>query len=186
VGGPGSGNYYHWWRKVKKTVVEDCLSLDANRLAREGAFKAEALATGSCHWSYRSGRECSVGFEVRALDTARPLLRLWYTRSAGPGRPESLDYHVGLTATRPRFGGLRWWFLCPLTVNGRACGRRVGKLYLPPGASYFGCRHCHRLTYTSCQESGKYAGLYRHIAGNLGCDPAAVRRMMNRLGKRRG
>jgi hypothetical protein len=63
-----------------------------------------------------------------------------------------LDYKVSLAVTRPRFGGLRWWFLCPLIVNGRACGRRVGKLYLPPGGRHVGCRRCHRLTYTSCQQ----------------------------------
>jgi hypothetical protein len=40
-------------------------------------------------------------------------------------------------------------------VNGRPCQRRVGKLYLPPGGRYYGCRHCHALTYTSCQEHDK-------------------------------
>jgi hypothetical protein len=35
------------------------------------------------------------------------------------------------------------------------CGRRVGKLYLPPGGRYYGCRQCHDLTYTSCQQSDK-------------------------------
>jgi hypothetical protein len=68
---------------------------------------------------------------------------------------ESLDYRVRLTTTQPRFGGLRWWFVCPLGVNGRACSRRVGKLYLPPGRRYFGCRHCHGLTYTSAQTHDK-------------------------------
>jgi hypothetical protein len=62
---------------------------------------------------------------------------------------------VGLTTTRPRFGGLRWWFVCPLVVNGRPCQRRVGKLYLPPRGRYYGCRHCYDLTYTSCQQHDK-------------------------------
>ena len=44
------------------------------------------------------------------------------------------------------FGGERWWFTCPLKVNDVNCNRRVGKLYLPPGANYFGCRSCHELT----------------------------------------
>jgi hypothetical protein len=29
------------------------------------------------------------------------------------------------------------------------------KLYLPPAARYFGCRHCHDLTYRSAQEHNK-------------------------------
>jgi hypothetical protein len=65
------------------------------------------------------------------------------------------------------------------------CGRRVGKLYLPPAGRYFGCRVCHGLTYQSCQESGKYDSLYREIAADLGWDPAVVRRAMNRIGKKR-
>jgi hypothetical protein len=31
----------------------------------------------------------------------------------------------------------------------------MGKLYLPPGGRYFGCRHCYGLTYRSCQEHDK-------------------------------
>lgn len=31
------------------------------------------------------------------------------------------------------------------------CGRRVRRLYLV--GRYFGCRHCHALTYTSTQQS---------------------------------
>jgi hypothetical protein len=46
---------------------------------------------------------------------------------------------------------VRWWFVCPLSRNGIACHRRVRKLYL--SGRYFGCRHCHRLTYRSSQES---------------------------------
>jgi hypothetical protein len=72
------------------------------------------------------------------------------------GREPAADFGpVRIATTRPRFGGLRWWFICPLIVNGRRCNRRVGKLYLPPAARYFGCRHCHDLTYTSCQEHDK-------------------------------
>lgn len=31
------------------------------------------------------------------------------------------------------------------------CGRRVRKLYLGPGGTYFACRHCYNLTYESAQ-----------------------------------
>jgi hypothetical protein len=33
--------------------------------------------------------------------------------------------------TRPRYGGVRWWFVCPAT------GRRAFKLYLPRGGRRF-------------------------------------------------
>jgi hypothetical protein len=90
-----------------------------------------------------------------------------------------------LVTTRTRLGGIRWWFLCPLMAEGSPCGRRVGKLYLPPAGRYFGCRNCQQLTYTSCQESRKYDGLWRRMALDLGEDFATLKRRMNRIGKRR-
>lgn len=52
---------------------------------------------------------------------------------------------VHLTYTTCNYGGRRPWFICP------ACGIRVGKLYFLK--ELFRCRHCHRLTYLSCQSS---------------------------------
>ena len=46
-----------------------------------------------------------------------------------------------------------------LLVSGGACNRRVDKRYLPPCARYFGCQHCHKLTYTSCEDSRKFDSL---------------------------
>jgi hypothetical protein len=67
----------------------------------------------------------------------------------------------------------------PLIVNGRSCGRRVGKRYLPPGARYFGCRRCHDLTYTSCQESHRYDRLFKSLAADTGVDERLVRSMFS-------
>ena len=49
-------------------------------------------------------------FWLRSAFPARA--RLHYART---DTAEAVDYHVGLTTTRPHFGGLRWWFFCPLT-----------------------------------------------------------------------
>jgi hypothetical protein len=73
----------------------------------------------------------------------------------------------------------------PLVVGGRPCGRRVGKLHLPPHGRYFGCRHCHDLTYASCQESHKFDRAFRRLALDTGSDFATVKQLMNRIGKRR-
>ncbi len=72
---------------------------------------------------------------------------------------------VHLQTTQPNFGGVRWWFSCPRTVDGEECHRRVGKLYLPPGGRYFACRHCLDLTYESCQKSHRHDGLFALVAG---------------------
>jgi hypothetical protein len=164
--------------------MEDCRRLDANRWMREGILKAGVHHSGSWAWfrdAARTEQTSAIGYEVNTLSNP-PWVRLFYTFIE---RQDSLDYRIHLVTTRPRFGGQRWWLICPLGGNGRPCGRRVGKLYLSPHCRYFGCRHCHELTYTSCQESRKYDGLFRHLAAEMGQDFATVKRMMNRIGKRR-
>jgi hypothetical protein len=47
--------------------------------------------------------------------------------------------------------------------NGRECGRRVGKLYLPPRARDFGCRRCHNLIYRSSQHAHAFDRLLTSI-----------------------
>jgi hypothetical protein len=47
------------------------------------------------------------------------------------------------------------------------CRAWAAKLYLPGRERYFGCRHCHHLTYTSCQEHDKRVDALRN-------DPAAL------------
>jgi hypothetical protein len=83
--------------------------------------------------------------------------------------------------TRPTYGGVRWWFVCPLVRRDGGPPRRVAKLYLPRGGRYFGSRVAYGLTYASCQESGKFQGLFRHLAAEMGSDEAVVRRALNRL-----
>ena len=186
MGGSGSGSRYHWWRPEKKAVVEDCLSIDANRWRREGILGGGVHLTGSWRWTYRSGSGFAVNYEVRTLDAGNPILRLSYSWTwGGKGAVESADYHVRLATTRPRIGGSRWWFVCPLVGSGPPCSRRVGKLYLPPRSRYFGCRHCHGLTYTSCQESRKCDGLARILARNMGCDFAEAKRALKGVARKR-
>jgi hypothetical protein len=78
------------------------------------------------------------------------------------------------STTRLHRGGLLWWFLCPVPLGRGCCGRRVRKLYLPPGGHYFGCRDCHNLTYRSAQEHDKRVDALRR-------DRRALRARMNDL-----
>jgi hypothetical protein len=80
---------------------------------------------------------------------------------------EDVRIPVRLQTTATQFGGERYWFTCPLIVNGVACGRRSGKLYLPPGARYFGCRKCHQLSYCSSQEAHHAERLSRRSGVDL-------------------
>ncbi len=64
------------------------------------------------------------------------------------------EYKVLLDKTPCNYGGWRYWFICPLNN----CRRRVGKLYL--AGKYFGCRHCHDLTYASQNVNRKHGYYY--------------------------
>ena len=60
---------------------------------------------------------------------------------------EKKNFMVPLDATPCRFGGFRYWFLCP------ECNKRVAIIHLPLSKKIFACRECHNLTYESRRES---------------------------------
>ncbi len=98
-----------------------------------------------------SGHTNSIGIVVDVLD--EPYVKLNYTiTDRNSGEKTDYDYKVQLTTTPCRYGGVRYWFICPLNINGVYCGRRVGTLFLAPGGRYFGCRHCYNLSYESRNE----------------------------------
>ena len=106
------------------------------------------------YWWTKEGRKiANIYYEVKRSETGSIYVQLSYIRTFAPD--EEITYPVELTTTPCNFGGVRYWFLCPLVVDGKACRRRVGKLYLPWGSRYFGCRTCHDLTYRSCKEHNK-------------------------------
>ena len=148
MGGLGSGQWYRW---STKTTVEDCRVLSACRWMREGILKAGVHRRGSWVWSDADTgvRRSSIGYEVSIPLGEAPWVRLKYTLVT---KGEALDYRVGLQSTTPEFGGLRWWFTCPLVTRRGVCLRRCGKLYLPPNAKYYGCRRCYNLSYASQRE----------------------------------
>jgi len=97
-------------------------------------------------------------------DQSNSAVTLVHTDADGE---RTVKYRIQLTTTRPNFGGLRWWFLCPLTRNGNQCGRRVAKLYYRNEPNCFACRRCHNLTYRSCQES-RLNDLFGRLAQDSG------------------
>lgn len=152
MGGWGSGR--HWLSK--KRTVEECLTLDVNKLV-----KVDLLGKpfAEVRWS-REGKEiASVSFARRS-----DILTLY----------EPLAQDIPLVTTQLNFGGRRFWFLCP------NCRRRVGRLHLPHGRSFFFCRRCYDLTYTSCQECHKFDRLF----AGMGIHPSVGRRLFRRSWRR--
>jgi hypothetical protein len=139
----------------KKTTVENCFILDVTALKQAGILRPNVHHLGSWVWSAKT----SVAYELNTTDTASAWLRLAYNTPHG-----EFDYDVRLLTTSPHLGGVRWWFECPLVIDGQECNRRVGRLYLKPRGRYFGCRCCHDLTYRACQEGSRYARLHRQLA----------------------
>jgi hypothetical protein len=177
VGGSGSGR---WGWHDKKTTVEECLILSAGKLARDGII-AESAGSGWLWWTSTAtaARTASLGYSREVVEE-RVTLRLHYTVTRRDDQKHDVDESIVLLTTPSAVGRVRWWFTCPLIVNGHTCVRRVGKLYLPPGERYFGCRHCYDLTYTSCQESHRYDRLFTRLADDTGIDARLVRAMFAR------
>jgi hypothetical protein len=138
---------------TSRLTVEECLALDVNVLAHDGAFENPNGSWMYTFWPDKNGIEqFRVGFQVTTLAGGQLILHVHYDAD-GPYSPAGypVQYAVKVISTPCRFGGKRYWFLCPLAMQGRRCGRKVARLYLPPGQSVFGCRLCHDLTYTSTQ-----------------------------------
>jgi hypothetical protein len=130
-------------RARRKTTVEESMSLGI------GDFRIHPRSAGTFVWEWATGDQAAVSYAV-AWGTAGPILTLHYHCWWDD---EDVQIPIRLQTTPTQFGGERWWFSCPLLLDGVPCKRRVGKLYLPPGVKYFGCRLCHDLTYRSSQEA---------------------------------
>jgi len=149
MGGFGSGRRS---RDGTRVPVEACLVLDVNSLLQKGALRPGVCTT--INWSSvdewgKTVHDASIGTEATPRGIA-----LRYTTTDYDGSRTDHDYDVLVKWTRCNFGGKRPYFICPGVVNGATCIRRVAKLYKPPTGLYFLCRHCHNLTYSSCNESG--------------------------------
>jgi hypothetical protein len=136
--------------RMSKTVADNLKKIEIWWLKKYGYL--EGWRTGGIEWKNRwSGSSSSIGFEVKTAGKDQ-YIRFRYSQTESGGIPKEFDYKVALTATTCYFGGFRFWFRCPLSINGRYCGRRVGVLYKL--GDYFGCRHCNNLTYDSRKLSG--------------------------------
>ncbi len=123
------------------------------------------LKSGDINWTNSfSENKSSVSIWVSVFPDDS-YLHLKYTQTNFEGEKKDLDYKVGITSTNCYFGGKRYWFTCPLIVNGHYCGRRVAVLYL--GGRYFGCRHCYDLTYESRNQAkgGKFGLFSQAVTG---------------------
>ncbi len=157
------GRYYF----DKKDTVEDCKSVSMSFLRKHGYFDEPCCMSGGISWKNSCGEETSsIGIVVSTLDGDNYVRFRYTSTKRDTGEKTEYDYKVQLTTTPCNFGGVRYWFICPLSKNGVYCGRRVAKIYSGSGANYYGCRHCYNLAYESRNETrsgmlGAFGGVLR-------------------------
>lgn len=80
------------------------------------------------------------------------------------------DCQVSIVSTRPNFGGLRYWFVCPV------CSRRCATLYRLKHRNGAACRVCLKLNYPSQHERALDRNLRRcsKLRQRLGWPPGVA------------
>lgn len=140
MGGSTSGNRR---RRERKTTVEETLEFSISEL-RDCIYDG---STDVIAWYAGTRKKAAIRYQVDLSGV--PEVTLYYQ----VGKTEIIRVGISLEKRPLHFGGHRWWFICPLQKGNSACVQRAGKLYLPKGAKYFGCRKCHDLTYHSSQNA---------------------------------
>jgi hypothetical protein len=131
-------------RQRKRNRLEDGLKLDLNKLRAQAISRGEPIERLIC-WDPRySGDARTIGVLICRLASAtRGSMRLLL---------RSLDQSIDLVALPRHFGGVQWYFVCPMT------GRRASVLWMPLGESCFASRQAwgSQFAYASQFESPIY------------------------------
>ena len=118
MGGPGSGNC--WRPGHRKRCVEECDAIDAAHLGRIGWLEPGTSRTGSLSWPRGAAATSVISCTADLTDPAASKIRVSHTVLG-----ESVSYPIRLVTTRPHYGGVRWWFVCPLVADGRSESTRL-------------------------------------------------------------
>lgn len=108
------------------------------------------VRSGAISWVFGT-RKSTIKFllatNMQEVAGMGDYIRLHYTPTYQLKEGE-IDFKVSLTTTPCNYGGVRYWFVCPL------CGNQVGVIYSV--GKYFGCRKCGNIAYMAQMEGGKY------------------------------
>lgn len=136
---------------MSKTEADDLRKISTSFLKKYDYFTG--FKSGTITWT-QGEHKSSVGIEVSTLNNEN-YLRIHYSQTDNnTGEKKDFNYKIPLTATDCKYGGKRYWFICPWSKNGTYCGKRVGTLY--KDGDYFACRHCYELTYSSRKVNKRY------------------------------
>lgn len=159
MGGFGSG------RHGGRPTADASRRIDLAWMMRNGLAVPGADGTGVLRWTCGGEPSGSISFRALLSEAGHERLVLDYTREAD-GQQEKVLQTIHLTSTRPKFGGKRWWMICPYQ------GHRIGKLYMPPGGDRFASRKAWGLGYRSQRLAARdrpFEALFR-LQKRLGCE----------------
>lgn len=131
MGGSNSGRY----RTRNRGTVDAACRVDLRFLRKQGALKEGFTTRGTLRWTRRGEPSGSMGYTVVMEPDDRRLILAYSTNG------EARTVTVQLEAVPMRFGGFRYYALCPRTL--RRCQ------VLPVVGGVVACRQAHRLTYAS-------------------------------------
>lgn len=146
------GRYY--WNNKQEAEYFKKISIG---FIKKYGYLNHGLMNGVITFSRNGEKTGSVNIES-ILSQYEECIKFSYTQTdRDSGEKKDFDYKIQLTTTPCNFGGVRYWFICPLSRNDQYCGKRVGILY--KAGDYFGCRHCYNLSY-ECRNLG---GVFKAI-----------------------
>jgi hypothetical protein len=125
---------------IQKKVFERVLNMA--QMHNIGVLHRGTNMIWTCRWN-EAGRESGICYQLlkSAVDQSLDLrLRYKIVEPNGPG--SFVDYTIPLKVSLSYKRKIWYWFVCPLTINGKPCARRVRNLYFLPSSDYFGCKHC--------------------------------------------
>jgi hypothetical protein len=143
-----------------RVCLEDGLKLDLNQLVRDGiVVPGVVTAPRTTFWQVAGSRDVVAVAVITAnlTDLACPRFRI---------RMRGLDQTIDLIAQQRQFGGVQWYFQCPVL------GLRASVLWKPPGAEKF----CSR------QSWGKQVAYQTQFVGQAGRAQIGTERTRSRLG----
>ena len=126
--GTGSGRR----RTKNRGNVEDEIFLDLRVLRQHGSLRPNRVTTGSMAATQASRKPFRAAYSIDLIDPAYGYLDVTTTHSDRP-----TIHRIYVTGERCRFGGWRWFAICPVTrarvlklvyVDGRFMSQKAAKL----------------------------------------------------------
>ena len=141
------------------------MTIDLALMLRNGWIKDGQRGSGVLHWTVNGESRSSISHHYDMCFPDHAEIRLdWRTRSHG-GEWQDRRQTIRLVYTQPRFGGRRWWMVCPVR------GNRIGKLYKPNGGDIFAGRKAWGIVYQSQRQAERdrvFERLYK-VQAKLKC-----------------